>query len=136
MSTLIDTVYNFTKQANSDQLSHQLNTFCAQMNVEEDGDLALVSIETIDDAVSIWFNQVLSENAESQLNDLIDAYVFEEQYVPDVDQAQIDTLVGYLNNADATIAALARKVIVLNIAPKLGAEMIASINTQIAALLA
>lgn len=131
----VETVYEFVKQVNSDQLNRELNTFCAQMNAEEDGDLSLLRIETVGDALTIWFNQVLSANAEPQLTALIDNYVLVSDYISPEDQDQIDTLVGYLNNANMTIANTARSVIVLNIAPNLGAALIASINAQIYAKL-
>lgn len=133
MSKYVDTAYEFLKQVNSDQLKREVDTFCAQMNAEEDGDLALLRIDTVEETIAIWFNQALSTNAEVQLDDIITNYVFVADYISPEDQAQIDKLVGYLNNANPAIANAARAIIVLNLAPRLGAELITLINTQIAA---
>lgn len=135
MTEQVDKDYNFTKQVNSDQLTAQLNIFCAQVNTDENGNIQLVRIDTVGDLLTVWFNQILSQNAETQLNDLINNYVLVEDYIPSDQQAQIDKLIGYLNNENMTIASIARAVIVLNIAPKLGPDLISTINDQISAKL-
>lgn len=128
----MDTAYTFTKQVNSDQLKVQLVAMCAQVNILEATDLALVRIETVDTELSVWFNQELSESAETQLNTLLSDYAYIANYIPPEQQTQINTLIAYLNNANPTIANTARAVIVLNISPRLGADLICSINSQIA----
>lgn len=69
---------------------------------------------------------------EDQLNTLT-TVVANPNYVPLAMQVQINMLIGYLNNSNATIANTARAVIINNIAPGLPTALLQTINAQIAA---
>lgn len=123
--------YRFDKKINSDQLFEKLVEFCEEVNILESLNLELLRIETVNYKPSIWFNNELSPNALLQLNELISNYILVENYIPTPDQEQINKLIDHIHNPDLLVSNLVIKIIMLNLAPKLGPEIIETINSQI-----
>lgn len=115
--------YEFTKYINSTQL---MDEFTAAGLAWPD------RIDTEGESVHIFYEEELSPELESILITVMDSHVASSNYVSPADQLQIDTLVSYLNSPSPTTAAIARMVVVLNIAPRMPSGMVALINAQIA----
>lgn len=67
----------YNQQINSDQLTREIRTLFAQINVEFDTQLELLSIETVGDVVTIAFNNPLPGDG-TQLDELMANHVPEE----------------------------------------------------------
>lgn len=82
--------------------------------------------------VQVFYDSPLSDPDSATLTSVISAHVANPSYILLSTQAQIAILVGYLNNANATIANTARAVIVANLASRLPPDLMVTINSQIA----
>lgn len=70
------TTYLFSKIINSDQLTHELTVFLAQINVEWNSNVSLISIDTVGEELTITLSDPLpNEQTESQLTELIDTHI-------------------------------------------------------------
>lgn len=83
----------------------------------------------------ITYAAALSDSQASSLTSVVSRSVANPAYVTLATQAQIATLIGYLNNTDTTVANTARAVMIATIAPKLPPAVLIQINTAIAAKL-
>ena len=118
----MDTEYDFIQTINSTQLLDEINTA---------GIAAPDYINTDGTAVSIFYVNALDAADEETLSTVVANHVANPNYITLSLQADINTLVAYLNNSNATIANAARAVIVANMAQRLPQSLIESINAQI-----
>lgn len=118
----MDTEYDFVQTINSTQLLDEINTA---------GLPAPDYITTADTAVQIFYTSDLTPDQQTTLTNVVTNHVADPSYIPLSVQADINTLIAYLNNANTTIANAARAVMIVNIAPRMPDGMIASINAQI-----
>lgn len=118
-------IYNYIKaeKINIDQLKDEISVVPLPIPTD-------VQIDDVN--VQISYDSDLTVDQKINLDSVVGNHVANPSYVTIAAQAQVTTLLGYLNNANTTIANTARAVIVANLAPKLPVGLIASINSQIA----
>jgi len=121
----MDTEYDFVQTVNTQQLVDEINTA---------GLPAADYINTSGNCVSIFYVNPLTTDQQSTLTTVVANHVANPNYIPLATQAQINTLVAYLNNSNPTIVNTTRAVIVSNIAPNLPIGTITAINAQIKAI--
>lgn len=127
--------YVYNAIVNSDQLTHELMVFLAQTNVEYDTEIELVSIDTAGGEVTITLSEALPDQAAvDALWQLVSAHVPVSEYVPPEQQANVNTLIGYLNSGTPSVANAARTQMILALAPRLPPDLIAIIVTNTAAI--
>lgn len=118
--------YDFTHTINTAQLLDEIAVASLPMPGR---------IDTVTDAVQIFYENALDAGQESSLTSVVSAHLANPFYVSPAAQAQIDTLLSYLNNPNMAIANTARAAIVANIAPRLAPGLVTLINAQIYAAL-
>lgn len=114
--------YDFTKIVNTVQLKDEIYT--AALPTPSD-------IQLNDTALQIFFSSDLTTDQQATLATVVQNHTPTTNYVTLYTQNQITKLTGYLNNANPTIVSTARAVMILNIAPRLPADLLAAINSQI-----
>lgn len=121
----MDIEYDFTQNINSQQLIDEITTA---------GLPAPDYINTVGTAVSIFYVSALTSGQQTTLSTVVSNHVANPNYVTLIVQAQVNTLIGYLNNSNTAIANTARATIISNIAPNLPLGTLITINAQIAAI--
>lgn len=122
------TAYTFNQVVNIPQLQDEMTT--AGLPTPS----APIAIN--DNVTTITFSSDLSGGQVTTLNNVMAAHVPNPAYVTLQNQADIATLIAYLNNINPLTANTARAVMVLNFAPRLPDGMLQTINAQIATKLA
>lgn len=120
----METVYDYVKAINSDQLLSEINVA---------GLVAPLRIDTEETAISIVFEDALSEADQLVLDGLITAHV-----PADADAAAlataIATLTAYLNNVLPSKQAAARAQMIAAIGPRLPLDVLETVITNTRAL--
>lgn len=118
--------YCFTQTINTPQLQDEIMT--AGLSLPD-------VISSNGTSVVIQYSVSLSSDQLIELGTVVANHVVNSDYVTLAVQADIATLVGYLNSSTLSVAQTARATIIANIAPRMPPNLIATINSQIASLL-
>lgn len=89
------------------------------------------AVNTNDTAIAILYTDALTDDQQTTLAAVIANHVANPNYVPLALQTQINTLTGYLNNANPAISSTARAVMITNLAARLPLALLVTINAQI-----
>lgn len=122
----MNTEYDFIQLVNSSQLLDEINTA---------GLPTPTYINTQGTSVAIFYSTPLTDNQLSILTTVVTNHVANFAYVTLAAQAQIATIIGYLNNSNVSVANTARAVIIATMAPQIPLATLTAINSQIATLL-
>lgn len=114
--------YDFLQIINPSQLLDEINT-ASLPNPNY--------ISTNGTQVQIFYTSSLTTDQQTSLTNIVNNHIANFGYITLYVQNQINTLVGYLNNPNMTIANTARAIMVANIAPRLPIDLLTTINTQI-----
>lgn len=120
----MDIEYDFTQTVNTPQLLDEIST--SGLPTPE-------YVLTSGTSVQIFYASTLTDVQVSTLNTVVTNHAANPNYVTIAVQTQVNTLVAYLMNSNATVAGTARATIVTNIAPHLPLSTLTTINTQIKA---
>lgn len=118
----MDTEYDFTQTINNIQLLDEINTA---------GLPAPDYINSNGTAVAIFYATALTSSQSSTLATVVANHVANPNYIPLATQAQVTTLINYLNNSNTSVSNTARACIVQALAPHLSVTLLTAINTQI-----
>lgn len=117
--------YDFVQTINTPQLIDEITT--ASLNLPD-------NVFTAGTCVQIIYNSTLTSDQVNTLTNVVTNHVANSAYITIENQTNITKLIGYLNNANPTIANTARAIIVANLAPRMQDGMVSAINAQIAAI--
>lgn len=121
----MDTEYDFIQTINATQLLDEMTT--AGLPIPD-------YINTAGTSVAIFYVSPLTSGQQATLTTVVSMHAANPNYITLAQQAQINTLIAYLNNTNTTISNTARAVMIQNLAFHLPPGLITTVNAQIQAI--